>query len=101
MAGFGWSNECSLLWLVSAADELPFKRAGGAFGELDRIFCAGFLAVHLEGELDEFVDELTKGNTASFPHFWIHADGSEARNGVHFVEINLAGLFFDKEIHAG
>ena len=61
---------------------------------------AGFFGVLFEGQCDEFVDELGEGNAAGFPEFGVHADGSEAGDGVHFVEIDFAAVFFQEKIDA-
>src|SRR5260370_23433692 len=92
--------------MAGAADNFREADAGvegarGAGGKLDLVFGAGFFGVLFEGEFDQFVDELAKGDAAGFPEFGVHADGSEAGNGIHFVEIDLAAFFLEKEIDAG
>src|ERR1700741_234567 len=67
----------------------------------DLVFGAGFFGVLFEGERDETVDQFAEGDAAGFPELGIHADGSEAGDGVHFVEIDLSALLFQEEIDAG
>ncbi len=42
-----------------------------------------------------------EGDAAGFPEFGVHADGSEAGDGVHFVEIDFSTYFSEKKIDAG
>jgi hypothetical protein len=79
---------------------LAFESAGGACGQFDGVFGAGFFGVLFEGQLDEFVDELGEGNAAGFPEFGVHADGGEAGDGVHFVEIDFSAFFSKEKIDA-
>src|SRR5260370_39653503 len=80
---------------------LALEGAGGAGGEFDLVFGAGFFGVLFESQFDQLVDEFAEGNAAGFPELWIHADGSEAGDGVHFIEIDLATLFLEEEVHSG
>lgn len=43
---------------MSLQERLAFEGAGGAWGEFDGVFGAGFLRVLFEGQFDELVDEL-------------------------------------------
>jgi len=89
-----------ILGFLMSLDGLGFEGAGGAGGEFDGVFGAGFFGVLFEGQLDELVDELGEGDAGGFPEFGVHADGSETGNGVHFVEIDFPAVFFEEEIHA-
>src|SRR5258708_12539125 len=86
---------------VLPSTELSFEGAARACGELDLVFGAGFFGVLFEGQGDQLVDQPAGGNAAGFPEFWVHADGSEAGDGVYFVEIDLAAFFLEEESHAG
>ncbi len=92
-------------WDISGPEiytsDLCVEGAGGAGGELDLVLGAGFFGVLFESQLDEFVDQFAEGNAAGFPELGIHADGSEAGDGVYFVEIDLAAFFLQEEIDAG
>src|SRR5258708_4148663 len=86
---------------VLPSTELSFEGAARACGELDLVFGAGFFGVLFEGQGDELVDEFAEGNAAGFPELRVHADGSEAGDGVHFVEIDFAAFFLQEKIDAG
>src|SRR5581483_10478778 len=57
-------------------------------------------SVPLERQLDQPVDQLTERQPAMLPHFRIHADRSEAGNGVDLVDIELPCGIFKKKVHA-
>src|SRR5215469_2607881 len=82
----------------AAADGLTGERPPRAFGEFDGVFCARFLVVHFESQIDQFADQFAEGNSARFPQFWIHADRGEAGDGVRLVQIQLTPFFFEKEV---
>src|SRR6185312_15729068 len=70
----------------------PTKSASEAGGFL--------LLVALHGQFDQPVNELSVGDAGVFPHLRIHADGSEAGDGVDLVDVEFAGRFFAEEIDA-
>src|SRR5579859_5467939 len=79
---------------------LCFERATSAGGQFNLIFSAGFFVVNFHREFNQLVNKFTEGNSACFPKFWIHADGGEAWNRVHFVQVQLPALFLEEEVDA-
>src|SRR5580700_4673496 len=83
-----------------------FQWTSGAEGaarsrrQLDRVLRALLLAMFSHRELDQAIDQFSVRNSRSFPQFRIHADGSEAGDGVDLVEVDAPAGLFQKEIDA-
>src|SRR5271156_4049688 len=56
--------------------------------------------MQLNRQLDQPINQLRIRQSGGFPQLRIHADGGEARNGVQFVHVNLAGALLKEEIAA-
>src|SRR3990172_7212463 len=78
------------------------SRTGSAEGGVWRI--AGLLlrssGGSLQGERDQTIDECVDGDSTCLPEFRVHADGSEAGNGIDLVHTQLAVRACQKEIDA-
>ncbi len=79
---------------------LTFESAGGSGGKFDGVFRAGFFFVQFEGEFDQAVDKLRVWQAGRLPQLGIHADGSEAGNGVELVDEDFSIRAIQEEIAA-
>src|SRR5688500_13489665 len=55
----------------------------------------------LERQLDETVDQRRVAHPAGLPQLRIHADGGEAGQRVHFVQVEAAVVAAEQEVDAG
>jgi len=72
--------------LVAAQVVRPVQRAAGS---------AAF-----DGQVDEAADQFLDGHARGFPHLGIHGDRGEAGDGVDLVDVEIAVIFVEEEIHA-
>src|SRR5690242_16726751 len=96
MAGPGWN--CGLDMRAVLNGNSAFESARSSWRQFDNVFRSRFFSVLFERQLNELVNQLRKGNSAGFPQLWIHAYGREARNRVHFIEIDFPAVFLQEKI---
>jgi len=55
----------------------------------------------LDGETDQFIQQVAIAHAGGLPHFGIHADAGETGVGVDFIELETAGFPAEKKINPG